>query len=82
MKRAIVVGGTSGIGRVVAEQLAARGDEVVITGRDAGRAEAIAAELGGSMRGLALDLAQPAGIASQLADLDTGRLRCDRRRRT
>ena len=70
MKQAIVVGGTSGIGRVVAEQLAARGDEVVITGRDAGRAEAIAAELGGSMRGLALDLAQPAGIASQLGDLD------------
>lgn len=69
MKRAIVVGGTSGIGRVVAEQLAARGDAVVITGRDAGRAEAIAAELGGSVRGLALDLAQPAGIASQLADL-------------
>ncbi len=70
MKRAIVVGGTSGIGRVVAEQLAARGDEVVITGRDSGRAEAIAAELGGSVRGLALDLAQPAGIASQLAGLD------------
>jgi NAD(P)-dependent dehydrogenase (short-subunit alcohol dehydrogenase family) len=70
MKQAIVVGGTSGIGRVVAEQLAARGDEVVITGRDSGRAEAIAAELGGSVRGLALDLAQPAGIASQLAGLD------------
>jgi NAD(P)-dependent dehydrogenase (short-subunit alcohol dehydrogenase family) len=71
MKQAIVVGGTSGIGRVVAEELAARGDAVVITGRDAGRAEAIAAEIGGSSRGLALDLAEPGGIASQLAGLES-----------
>src|SRR4051812_36698694 len=70
MKQAIVVGGTSGIGRVVAEQLSARGDAVVITGRDAERAETVAAEIGGSTRGLALDLAEPAGIASQLSDLD------------
>jgi NAD(P)-dependent dehydrogenase (short-subunit alcohol dehydrogenase family) len=71
MKHVLVVGGTSGIGRVVAERLAARGDAVVITGRDAGRAEGIAAEVGGSTRGLALDLAQPGGIASQLESLDT-----------
>ena len=71
MKQAIVVGGTSGIGRVVAEELAARGDAVVITGRDAGRAEAIAAEIGGSSRGLALDLAEPGGFASQLAGLES-----------
>ena len=69
--QAVVVGGTSGIGRVVADQLAARGDAVVITGRDAKRAEAVAAEIGGSTTGLALDLAQPSEIASQLESLQT-----------
>jgi NAD(P)-dependent dehydrogenase (short-subunit alcohol dehydrogenase family) len=70
MKQALVVGGTSGIGRVVAEQLAARGDAVVITGRDAERAEAVAAEIGGHTRGLALDLGAPDEIAERLAGLD------------
>ena len=40
-----------------------------ITGRDAGRAAAVAARDRRGVRGLALDLAQPAGIASQLADV-------------
>ena len=71
MKQALVVGGTSGIGRVVAEQLSARGDAVVITGRDAERAEAVAAEIGGQTRGLALDLGAPDEIAERLAGLDT-----------
>jgi NAD(P)-dependent dehydrogenase (short-subunit alcohol dehydrogenase family) len=70
MKQALVVGGTSGIGRVVAEQLAARGDGVVITGRDASRAEAVAAEIDGQTRGLALDLGAPDEIAGRLAGLD------------
>jgi NAD(P)-dependent dehydrogenase (short-subunit alcohol dehydrogenase family) len=69
--QAIVVGGTSGIGRVVAEQLAARGEAVVVTGRNAERAEAVAAEIGGSARGLALDLGRPEEIASRLAGLPT-----------
>ena len=55
---------------MVAEQLAARGDRVVVTGRDAGRAEAVAAEIGGSVRGLALDLARPTEIAERLAGVD------------
>jgi NAD(P)-dependent dehydrogenase (short-subunit alcohol dehydrogenase family) len=71
MRHALVVGGTSGIGRVVAEQLAARGDAVVITGRDAERAEGVAAEIGAAVRGLALDLAEPEEIASRLAGLET-----------
>jgi NAD(P)-dependent dehydrogenase (short-subunit alcohol dehydrogenase family) len=48
---------------------------VVLTGRDAGRAEAVARELGdrapGSARGLALELAEPAGIAPALAKVGT-----------
>lgn len=66
LRQAIVVGGTSGIGRVVAEQLAARGDAVVVTGRDAERAGAVAGELGEGARGLALDLTRRAEIARQL----------------
>jgi NAD(P)-dependent dehydrogenase (short-subunit alcohol dehydrogenase family) len=69
-RQAVVVGGTSGIGRAVAEELAARGESVVITGRDAGRAAQVASEIGDGARGLALDLAEPAEIASQLEDVD------------
>jgi NAD(P)-dependent dehydrogenase (short-subunit alcohol dehydrogenase family) len=69
-RQAVVVGGTSGIGRAVAEQLAHRGESVVITGRDGGRAAQVAGEIGDGARGLALDLAEPAEIASKLADVD------------
>jgi NAD(P)-dependent dehydrogenase (short-subunit alcohol dehydrogenase family) len=63
----VIVGGTAGIGRHLAEMLARRGDEVVVTGRDTGRARAIAAEIGGRTRGIGFDLAEPAEIAGQLA---------------
>ena len=70
MRQAIVVGGTSGIGRVVAERLAARGDAVVVTGRDEERAAGVARELGEGARGLALDLARPAELAAQLESVE------------
>jgi NAD(P)-dependent dehydrogenase (short-subunit alcohol dehydrogenase family) len=66
----VIVGGTSGIGREVARSLAVRGDQVVITGRDRGRAETIAAEIGGSVRGLALDLTRPERIGDALSGID------------
>ena len=65
----VVVGGTSGIGREVAQVFAERGREVVITGRDAARAQSVAAEIGGHVRGLAFDLARPEEIAGALADV-------------
>jgi NAD(P)-dependent dehydrogenase (short-subunit alcohol dehydrogenase family) len=67
----VVIGGTSGIGREIAQRAAGRGDEVVITGRDAGRAAAVAGEIGGSTRGLALDLAEPDAVAGALADVSS-----------
>lgn len=63
----IIVGGTSGIGRQLAQTLADRGDSVVITGRDRDRTQSIAAEIGGKTTGIAMDLAQPKTIAQCLA---------------
>jgi NAD(P)-dependent dehydrogenase (short-subunit alcohol dehydrogenase family) len=67
---ALVVGGTSGLGRSVAQGLHDRGEEVYVTGRDAARAQAIAEEIGTNASGIALDLGQPAAIADRLAELD------------
>jgi NAD(P)-dependent dehydrogenase (short-subunit alcohol dehydrogenase family) len=69
-RQAVVVGGTSGIGRVVAECLAGRGDAVIVTGRDAARAAAVAGEIGERVRGLPLDLTRPPEIASQLEGVE------------
>jgi NAD(P)-dependent dehydrogenase (short-subunit alcohol dehydrogenase family) len=64
---ALVVGGTSGIGREIAHALARRGEDVIVTGRDKTRAQSAAAEIGGRHRGLALDLTKPDEIVSALA---------------
>lgn len=65
----LVVGGTAGVGREIARQHSEAGHRVVLTGRDAGRAEGVAKEIGGDTRGLALDLSRPAEIAGALADV-------------
>lgn len=65
----VVIGGTSGSGRDLARALARRGEHVVITGRDVGRAQAVAREIGDRARGLALDLTRPDEIAASLADV-------------
>lgn len=65
----VVVGGTRGLGRELAQYYADRGRDVVITGRDAAGAEACAAEIGGATRGIALDLAEPQTIAERLGDV-------------
>jgi NAD(P)-dependent dehydrogenase (short-subunit alcohol dehydrogenase family) len=69
-KKALVTGGTSGIGREVARQLAARGAEVVVSGRDAARGAETVAEIeaaGGSAHFVAADLADFEAIG-RLAD--------------
>jgi NAD(P)-dependent dehydrogenase (short-subunit alcohol dehydrogenase family) len=65
----VVIGGSSGLGRAVAEHYAAAGREVVISCRDADRGASIAAEIGGRTSNVTLDLSQPAGIAAALADI-------------
>ena len=63
----VVIGGTQGLGLEVARHYAGQGREVVLTGRDQRRAEAVAAELGGKTTGLGLDLARPEELADRLA---------------
>jgi len=69
MSDLVVIGGTSGIGREVARRAAERGDSVVISGRDADRARAVAAEIGGDTSGIAVDLSAPADVGKQLAEI-------------
>jgi NAD(P)-dependent dehydrogenase (short-subunit alcohol dehydrogenase family) len=66
MTSVLVVGGTAGIGREIAKFFADAGAEIVLTGRDAHRAETVAKEVGGQARGVALDLSRPAEIADAL----------------
>jgi NAD(P)-dependent dehydrogenase (short-subunit alcohol dehydrogenase family) len=69
--KVLIVGGTGGIGRALAERYASLESEVILTSRSAERAEALAAEIGGNTRGIALDIAEPENIAAQLADVGT-----------
>jgi NAD(P)-dependent dehydrogenase (short-subunit alcohol dehydrogenase family) len=66
---AIIIGGTQGIGHTAAGLMLARGDKVIITGRDRERTEATASALGSGARGLAVDLSKPHDIAAALADV-------------
>lgn len=64
-----VIGGTSGIGLEIAKEVVARGDRVILTGRDHDRAEAIARSVGDHATGLALDISEPESIAASLASV-------------
>ena len=65
----VIVGGTQGQGRELAQSYADDGRDVVVTGRDQSRADAAAKEIGGRTRGLGFDLAEPHTIAAHLAEV-------------
>ena len=69
MANAIIIGGTQGIGLVLAGIMAARGNKVIIAGRDKGRAAAAAAGIGPNVTGIAVDLTKPHSLARALADV-------------
>jgi NAD(P)-dependent dehydrogenase (short-subunit alcohol dehydrogenase family) len=70
--RALITGGTSGIGLAMAAALAEAGATVLLTGRDAARAQEVAARLPGA-GGLALDVRDEASVA-RAVDLAWSRL--------
>jgi NAD(P)-dependent dehydrogenase (short-subunit alcohol dehydrogenase family) len=66
-RRLLVIGGTSGIGRELAQRAAVRGESVILSGRDPDRAAAVAREIGGDVRGIAVDLSEPGQLATRLS---------------
>ena len=64
---AVVTGGASGVGRALAEQLAAAGARVVIADIDAAKLDAVAAALEGEVAGIAVDVTKEASVEA-LAD--------------
>ncbi|MEV6022149.1 SDR family oxidoreductase [Streptomyces sp. NPDC052036] len=69
MTTSIIVGGSGALGRVLAQRFADRGDAVILTSRTRARADAVAAEIAGAVRGLAIDLSRPETIAGALVDV-------------
>jgi NAD(P)-dependent dehydrogenase (short-subunit alcohol dehydrogenase family) len=65
--RVLVTGGTSGLGRAMAQALARAGATVAVTSRDRSRAQATAAELGAGALGIELDV-RDAGSVSAAVD--------------
>jgi NAD(P)-dependent dehydrogenase (short-subunit alcohol dehydrogenase family) len=64
----LVTGGTSGLGRAMAEALSNAGARVALTGRDLARAEAVAAQLGAAAVGLALDVRDETSVQAVVAE--------------
>jgi NAD(P)-dependent dehydrogenase (short-subunit alcohol dehydrogenase family) len=69
MGTVVIVGGTQGLGRELAQSYAGDGRDVIVTGRDQSRADAAAGQIGGSTRGIGFDLAEPHTIAGHLEDV-------------
>jgi 3-oxoacyl-[acyl-carrier protein] reductase len=69
-KHALVTGSTRGIGRAIAQALAHAGARVAVVGRDQGRADAAAAEIGHGAQGFACDVADLAQVTALVSDVE------------
>ena len=67
--RALVTGGTSGLGRAMAEALVAAGARVAITSRHRPRAETVAAELGPNVVGVELDVTAEPSVNAAIDEI-------------
>jgi len=67
---ALVTGSTRGIGRAIAESLAAAGARVAVVGRDADRARETAASISPEARGYACDVGDVAAMAGLIESVE------------
>ena len=67
---ALVTGSTRGIGRAIADTLANCGARVAVVGRDAARAQDVAAQVSPEARGFACDVADIASVAALVAAVE------------
>ena len=70
-RTALVTGSTRGIGRAIAESLAASGARVAVVGRDRGKAAEAAAAIDVTAVGFAADVGDPASIAALVSGVET-----------
>lgn len=70
-RTAVVLGGTSGIGKEIVKSLAAKGSKVYLSGRTIESAASAAAEIGLGAVGIAVDLSEPESIAEALAGIES-----------
>jgi NAD(P)-dependent dehydrogenase (short-subunit alcohol dehydrogenase family) len=68
-KRVIIVGGSSGIGLAVAEQVALQGAEVVIVSSNAERVQEAVKSVGGKARGQTVDVSDEKAVESFFTNL-------------
>ena len=69
-RNALVTGSTRGIGRAIAESLAAAGARVAIVGRDKARADEVALAVGNGALGFACDVSDLAAVNTLIADVE------------
>ncbi|MFN6979239.1 MAG: SDR family NAD(P)-dependent oxidoreductase [Gemmobacter sp.] len=67
-KRYWLVGASEGLGRALALKLARAGAEVIVSARDAGRLDAVVAEMGGG-RAVACDVSDTASVTAAAAEV-------------
>jgi 3-oxoacyl-[acyl-carrier protein] reductase len=69
-RSALVTGSTRGIGRAIADTLAAAGARVAVVGRDRARAEEAATAVSPDSRGFACDVADVASVTTLVDDVE------------
>ena len=66
----VITGGSSGIGRTLARDLAARGARLTLVGRDLAKLQAAAADLGGAAAVAAVDVTDEQAVAALFERMD------------